>query len=128
MSKLPGRAAIPVEPTQDENGQPEVCYACGVRRAIGIGVGFQKKGDSDPRWLCGECAPLVSAIRSIRRFDTYELKAIDGCVEAVGEFLTERGVTDLALLDELDARMLCKRVVIAFGDTLRRLLRSEAPF
>jgi hypothetical protein len=91
-------------------------------------VGFQKKGDSDPRWLCGECAPLVSAIRSIRRFDTYELKAIDGCVEAVGEFLTERGVTDLALLDELDARMLCKRVVIAFGDTLRRLLRSEAPF
>lgn len=128
MSKLPGRAAIPVKPTCDEHGQPEVCYACGVRRAIGIGVGFQNKGDKDPQFLCGECAPLVRAIRSIRRFDTYELKALDGCIEAVGDFLGERGITDLSLLDELDAKMLCKRVVIAFGDTLRRLLRDEAPF
>jgi hypothetical protein len=129
MTPIPKRTnAIPVTPTQDDNGQPEVCYACGVRRAIGIGVGFQHKGDKDPRWLCAECAPLAAAVRQIKRFDVYELKALDGAVDEVGEFLTERGITDLALLDELDARMLCKRAVIGFGDRLRQLLREEVPF
>lgn len=128
MSKLPGRAAIPNNHTCDKDGNPTLCHFCCVRRANGVGIGYQHKGDKDPKFLCTECMPLLDVIKSIRRFDTYELKAIDGAVAEVGEFLTERGVTDLALLDELDARMLCKRVVIAFGDELRRLLRSEAPF
>lgn len=72
---------------------------------------------------------MLDIIKSIRRFDTYELKAIDGAVDAVGDFIAERGNgTDLQYFDELDQRMLCKRVVVAFGDELRRLLRSEAPF
>lgn len=128
MVTLPGRPTIPAATTCDEDGNPTLCYACVVRRANGVGIGFQHKGDKDPKFLCVECMPLIEILKSIRRFDSYELKAIDGSVAAVGEFLGERGITDLALLDELDARMLCKRVVVAFGDELRRLLREETPF
>lgn len=128
MTKLPGRPAIPAATTCDEDGSPTLCHFCCVRRANGVGIGYQHKGDKDPKFLCTECMPLLDVIKSIRRFDTYELKAIDGAVAEVGEFLGERGITDLALLDELDARMLVKRAVIGFGDELRRLLRSEAPF
>lgn len=128
MSKLPGRPAIPNNHTCDEDGSPTLCHFCCVRRANGVGIGYQHKGDKDPKFLCTECMPLLDVIKSIRRFDTYELRAIDGAMAEVGEFLGERGITDLALLDELDARMLCKRVVVAFGDELRRLLRSESPF
>lgn len=118
---------LPITPTEDEHGNPTTCRVCSMR-AFGAGVGFTSRGDKDPGYLCVECATLVEAVRSMRRFDIYELKALDGAVEGVGEFLTERGITDLALLDELDARMLCKRVVMAFGDTLRRILREESPF
>jgi hypothetical protein len=118
---------LPVFPTQDEHGNPTTCRICSMR-AMGAGIGDMSRGDKDPAYLCVECAVLVEAVRSMRRFDLYELKALDGCVAAVGDFLTDRGITDLALLDELDARMLCKRVVMAFGDTLRRILREESPF
>lgn len=127
MTKLPGPQILPATPTEDEHGNPTLCRVCSMR-AMGIGVGFTSKQDKDPGYLCVECAVLIETIRGMRRMDLYELKALDGCIDAVGEFLNERGITDLALLDELDAKMLCKRVVIAFGDTLRRLLRSEAPF
>ncbi|MGH8464711.1 MAG: DUF6511 domain-containing protein [Pseudomonas sp.] len=118
---------LPIQPTADEHGNPTTCRICSMR-AMGVGVGFTNRTDKDAGFLCVECAALVETVRSMRRFDVYELRALDGCVESVGEFLTERGITDLALLDELDAKMLCKRVVMAFGDTLRGLLRSEAPF
>lgn len=133
MTRLPtgsqadNKPVLPITPTADEHGNPEVCRICSMR-AIGVGVGYTSRTDKDPGFLCLECATLVEAVRSMRRFDIYEVKALDGCMDAVGDFLEERGITDLALLDELDARMLCKRVVMAFGDTLRRLLREEAPF
>lgn len=127
MAALPGKPILPITPTVDENHNPTVCRICSMR-AIGVGVGFTSRGDKDPGYLCIECTALVETVRSMRRFDVYELKALHGCMDAVGEFLDERGVTDLALLDELDALMLCKRVVMAFGDTLRRLLREESPF
>lgn len=127
MTKLPGKPVLPIQPTVDEHHNPTVCRVCSMR-SVGIGVGFKHRDDKDPGYLCLECATLVEAVRSMRRFDVYELRALDGCVESVGEFLNDRGITDLALLDELDAKLLCKRVVMAFGDTLRRLLRSEAPF
>lgn len=126
-TKLPGKPILPITPTADEHGNPTVCRICSMR-SLGIGAGYQSKHDKDPHFLCVECAALVETVRSMRRFDQYELRALDGCLDAVGAFLDERGITDLALLDELDARMLCKRVVMAFGDTLRRLLREEAPF
>lgn len=129
MAPLPGRNILPASETCDEHGSPTLCYYCCVRRANGVGIGYQHKGDKDPKFLCTECMPLLDIIKSIRRFDTYELKAIDGAVDAVGDFIAERGNgTDLQYFDELDQRMLCKRVVVAFGDELRRLLRSEAPF
>jgi hypothetical protein len=118
---------IPFTPTVDEHHNPTLCRVCSMR-AFGIGVGFTHRGDADPGYLCIECSALLETVRSMRRFDQYELHALDGCVEAVGDFLTERGTTDLAHMDELDAKMLCKRVVMAFGDTLRRLLREESPF
>lgn len=128
MSPLPkGKPILPITPTADEHGNPTLCRICSMR-AFGVGVGFSSRNDKDPGFLCVECSAMIETVRSMRRFDQYELHALDGCVDAVGEFLDERGMTDLALMDELDARMLCKRVVVAFGDTLRRLLRSEAPF
>lgn len=127
MTAIPAtRPILPITPTADEHGNPTVCRICSMR-ALGVGVGLNRPKD-DPGYLCLECASIVETVRSMRRFDQYELRAIDGCVDAVGDFLGERGITDLALLDELDARMLCKRVVMAFGDTLRRLLREETPF
>lgn len=128
MTPIPGKPILPIQPTADEHHNPTLCRICSMR-AFGIGVSNMRKTTDDPGYLCVECAVLVEAVRSMRRFDVYELKALDGCVDAVGDFITERGAgTDLAYFDELDQRMLCKRVVMAFGDTLRRLLREESPF
>lgn len=128
MTPLPlGKTILPISPTEDEHGNPTVCRVCSMR-ASGVGVGYTNKHDKDPGYLCIECAALLETVRDMRRFDVYELKALDGCLEELGAIIDERGISDLNHFDELDAKMLCKRIVMAFGDTLRRLLRSETPF
>lgn len=125
MTPLPlGKPILPITPTEDEHGNPTVCRVCSMR-AFGVGVGNCKP---DAGYLCIECAALIETVRDMRRFDLYELKALDGCLEELGAIIDERGISDLNHFDELDAKMLCKRIVMAFGDTLRRLLRDEAPF
>lgn len=125
MTKLPtGRPILPFTPTQDETGQPTVCHCCG-RRAIGIGIA--PKGD--PAYVCGECILLVEELRKVRRLDLYELAALDGAVDAMGDYINEKGLTDLQFYDELDQRLLAKAAVMGFADRLRKLLRDgSAPF
>lgn len=128
MTPLPlGKPILPISPTEDEHGNPTVCRVCSMR-AFGVGVGYTHKHDKDPGYLCIECAALIETVRDMRRFDLYEIKALDGCLEELGAIIDERGISDLNHFDELDAKMLCKRIVMAFGDSLRRLLREEVPF
>jgi hypothetical protein len=125
MSKIPtGKPIIPFSPTVDDTGQPTVCHCCG-RRAIGIGIGAPKQ---DPAYVCGECVLLVEELRKVRRLDVYELAALDGAVDAMGDYINAKGLTDLQYYDELDQRLLAKAAVMGFADRLRKLLREEAPF
>lgn len=112
------------EPTVTTKQDPSVCHVCG-RHAIGIGIGDHK----DPRYLCRECLTLIERIRSVRRFDPYEEKAIDGAVDAVGDYLAEIDKTELADFNEAQRRGLVRVAVQGFGDSLRNLLESGiAPF
>lgn len=110
-------------PTAVDN-TPAVCNCCG-RHAIGIGIGDAK----EPRYLCGECVLLIEQIKQVRRMDPYELEALSGGVDAVGEYLEKIGKTDLADMDELDARMLVKAAWQGCADRLREVVRKGvAPF
>ena len=123
-------AAYPMSPTVDANENPTCCNICG-RRAWSIGVGTnnpKEKLTGDPRYLCGECILLVENLRRVKRWDVYELKALDFAVEAVGEYIETHGITDLQFYDELQQRMLCKAAIQGFGDGIRRLVADEAPF
>lgn len=73
---------------------------------------------------------MAEQIGRIRRFEPYELKALEGGVDAVGEFIDSiGGKTELSEYDELEQRMLVKAAVQGFGDRLRQLLRDgEAPW
>lgn len=110
---------------QTKDGTPTTCSVC-QRHAIGIGIGDGK----DPRYLCGECVRLIEHIKRIERFDHYEMAALEGAVDAVGNYIASIGnKTELADFDELEQRMLCKEVVKGFGNELRRLIEiGEAPF
>lgn len=115
---------LPFTPTVDDNDNPTVCRCCG-RHAIGIGVGDPKK---DPGYLCTECVLLVEHVRSARRMDIFELVALDGGVDAVGEYIESiGGLTELADFDELQRRMLVKAAWQGCADGLRKALK-EAPF
>lgn len=126
MAAIPlNKPLLPITPTQDATGQPTVCHCCG-RRAWGIGM---NKAKGDPQYLCGECVLLIEDLRKVRRWDVYELQALDGAVEEMGNFIEEKGLTDLAFYDELDQRLLAKSAVVGFVDRLRQLVREgAAPF
>lgn len=126
MSPIPRKQPVtPFTPTVDTDHNPTICHCCG-RHAIGIGFGDASKGD--PKYLCTQCVLLVEKIRSVRRMDVYELQALDGGVDRVGEWIGARGAgTDLQYYDELDRRMLVKAAVEGFGDGLRAALK-EPPF
>lgn len=113
-------------PTAAPNGDPTTCHCCG-RHATGIGVGNPAK---DPRYLCGECVLLIERIREVRGWSPYELQAIDGGVEAVGEFIESLGgKTELADFDEFERRELVKAAWRGSADTLRKILENGlAPF
>lgn len=107
---------------------PTTCHICS-RHALGIGLGFTHSRDKDPRWICHECALIIEDIRRVKNFDAFELKALDGAVDAVGVYLESLGKTELADFDELEQRMLCKAAVAGFGDRLRAIIRGDnAPF
>ncbi len=106
---------------------PSSCAVC-QRHAIGVGLEPARKGE-EPRYLCAACMDIVEYIHNTRRFDPYELKALDGAVDAVGDYISSiDGKTELADYDELEQRMLCKAAVQGFGDRLRKVIREEAPF
>jgi len=106
--------------------EPDVCYACKTRHAIGVGIGYASRHDTTPKWICAECALIIEDIRRVRNFDAYELKALDAVDEAAGEYVAGLGQSDLAELGELERKMLWKAVVGSFGDELRRLIRGGA--
>lgn len=106
----------------------DTCHVC-QRHAIGVGVQHNTSNRNEPiRWLCRECADIAMHIRSVRRMDPYELQALDGGVDAVGAYLGTIGKTDLAEMDELEARLLVKAAWSGCGDRLRKVLREGAPF
>lgn len=112
------------EPTHVEN-TPAVCWCCG-RHAIGIGIGDAK----EPRYLCRECLTIMQQLRHVRRLDAYELDALDGGVDAVGEFIDSlQGKTELADYDELERRMLVKAAWLGCADRLRAVVAEKGvPF
>ena len=102
---------------------PELCWVC-QRHAAGLGV----QADREPiRWLCKECADIAEHIRHRRRLDSYELRALDTGVEAVGEYLQSIQKTDLKEMDELEARQLVKAAWEGCARGERAAL-TEAPF
>lgn len=104
------------------------CWIC-RRRADGIGVSRSPK--SEPRWICHECGPAMAkrAISMPRDFDLYEEKAVVRTVDAVGEYLTRIGKTDLAEMESHEALDLIRTVINGFGAAVREECKSmEAPF
>lgn len=122
-------AAYPMTPTVDASGTPTCCNICGRRSwAIGVGSANHKAVLSgDPRYLCGECVLIVEHIRKVKRWDVFELAALDHAVEAIGDYVASIGITELAAFDDLNQRMLAKAAIIGFGDGMRKVLQ-EVPF
>lgn len=107
------------------SAEPEVCHVCGRRAA---GLGFSARRPDDNRWLCQECVPLVEYVKDIRRWDPYEVKAIDAVDEATGEFAADNG-TDIASYDDDTRRELWRVVLRSHQAEVRRLVRDgEAPW
>ncbi|MER9911683.1 DUF6511 domain-containing protein [Mesorhizobium sp. M0050] len=106
---------------------PSTCHVC-QRHAIGVGLEPARKGEP-PRYLCAQCLDILEHIAATKRFDTYELKALDGAVDAVGDYISSiDGKTELADYDEVEQRMLCKAAVQGFGDRLRHIIKTDVPF
>ncbi|MBY3543649.1 hypothetical protein HFN71_28610 [Rhizobium laguerreae] len=125
MTKLPtGRPVTPFTPTVDAAGDPTTCFCCGMR-AVALGIN-PKPGD--PQYLCRRCIVAIDDYKKIRRLDEFELAALDGGVDAVGEWISENGgVTDLQFYDELMQRLLVKAAWEGCARGLRAALK-EAPF
>ena len=106
---------------------PANCNICG-RHALGVGLEPPRKGE-EPRYICAECLPILEYVRSVRRLDPYEIKAIEMAGEKAGALLDGWGKTDLADMDEDEWRQFCKAMCLGFGDSMRHLIRNqEAPF
>lgn len=125
MAAIPGmKSATPFLPTVDATGSATTCFCCGMRaQALGI-----NPGKGDPQYICRRCAVAIDDYKKIRRLDDYELAALDGGVDAVGEWIAENGgVTELAHYDELMQRLLVKAAWEGCARRLREVLK-EAPF
>lgn len=120
---------MPFEPTGvgGAGDIPAVCWCCG-RHAVGVGVGVKKWGRGDFRWLCEECKKLIPELTEATeaRLDFLELEALNGGVDAVGKYLDRIGMTDLAHMDMLDARMIVKAAWQGCAIRLRELIKEEA--
>ncbi|QCM10293.1 hypothetical protein CFBP6625_07995 [Agrobacterium tumefaciens] len=124
MTKLPTTPRQHT-PTVDADHNPTTCFVCGMH-AFGIGVNDNGR-DKDPHYICRRCAVGIDNYKKIDRLDDYELRALDAGVDAVGEYIAEHGVTDLAHFDELMQRMMVKAAWEGCARGLRAAL-SEAPF
>jgi hypothetical protein len=127
MAKLPptGQPIIPFTPTQDTDGQPTVCKACGC---LAFGIGRPAPGSKDPGYLCKPCIVAIGDLTKLDRVSIYEVKALEKGVEAVGEWIASNGnLTDLAHYDELMQLMLVKAAWEGCARGVREALR-EAPF
>lgn len=100
---------------------PTTCHVCG-RHAVG--VGFAGRRPSDNRWLCAECLPLIEYVKDIKRWDPYEVKALDAVDEATGEFAAENGA-DLAAYSDEQRRGLWTTAIKAHQAEIRRLVRTD---
>ena len=127
MTKLPGKPIVPFTPTVDAIGDPTTCFCCGMR-AVALSIAPNPK--PDPHYICKRCIVAIDDYKKIRSLDQYELAALDGGVDAVGEWINERGIgTELAHYDELDQRMLVKAAWEGCARRLRELIASgSAPF
>lgn len=119
---------MPFEPSGvgKDGDAPGVCWCCG-QRATGIGVGAKKWNRGDFRWLCDECVPLIEKLKetAFSRLEILELEALNGGVDAVGDYIETKGITDLAYMDELDARLIVKAAWQGSVKRLRELIKEE---
>jgi len=123
MSAIPKTAFTP---TADTDGNPTTCFCCGMR-AIGIGLNRTDKGD--PQYICKRCVMAINDYKKIKGLDAFEIQALDGGVDAVGEWINERGIgTELAHYDELDQRMLVKAAWEGCARRLREVIAGGTPF
>ncbi|UYE95807.1 hypothetical protein HAAEEKHM_00087 [Sinorhizobium phage AP-16-3] len=126
MTKLPGKPALPFTPTTDERGNPTTCKCCGML-AFGIGRPTPGQRNPDPGFMCKPCMVAAGDLTKLDRVSLYEVRALEAGVEAVGAWLQEKGITDLALMDELDAKLLVRAAWEGCARGVREALR-EAPF
>lgn len=128
MVPLPGKPIVPFTPTQDQNGAPTVCKCCGM---LSFGIGradpTDRRRPPDPGFMCKPCMVAAGDLTKLDRVSLYEVKALESGVEAVGAWLDERGITDLALMDELDAKLLVRAAWEGCARGVREALK-EAPF
>jgi hypothetical protein len=104
--------------------EPAECTIC-KRAAVGLGVGDAR----DPRWLCAECVLLAGDIREVRRLNVYEIAAIHEAGDVGGQYLETLNQFDLSELQPAQYQEFCKRVILGFGDSIRKQIRSgRAPF
>lgn len=124
-------ASLPFTPTDDEHGNATVCWCCGFR-ADNLGIAtarLKEKAATEKNYICVKCAVVVGRVRAADRLSQFELKALDGGVDAVGEYIATHGITDLSLFDELMQRMLVKAAWHGAAEALRDELESHsAPF
>ncbi|MGX1786885.1 DUF6511 domain-containing protein [Bosea sp. NPDC055332] len=112
-------------PPRPHVNDPADCFVC-KRRAVGVGAG---NPGGNPRWVCADCIPYLAEIRTVRKFDPYELTARADAGEKAGEYLDQIGKTDLADLTEEQWLTFLKTVIGEFGDSLRRQVAElRAPF
>lgn len=125
MAAIPtGKPIIPFTPTVDTSHHPTVCKVCGM---LAIGLGRSTPGSKDPGFLCKPCIVAVGDLTKLDRVSIYEVKALEKGVEAAGEWLEQKGIYDLTLLDELDRLMFCKAIWNGCAQGVRESLR-DAPF
>lgn len=106
-----------------------LCCVCRGRDA-GIAV----KSGGRLRWVCADADCLDIAIRSdnvsAKDFDRLEAEAaIVGAGNAMGAFLDEIGITDMAALAPEQWAELCKRGTAGYRQHLKKLVDDNAiPF
>jgi len=76
---------------------------------------------------CSYVTGIGTAINSTKILDELEKEAIIDAGNAGGMLLDELGKTDLAALTAEDYAEFVKRVVLEFGDSIRRQIRSGKP-
>ncbi len=130
MTTIPKPSILPITPTADADDNPTTCMACG-RIAIGVGRAIKKGGRViDNGFLCKGCITAVSDLSKMDRLSVYELRALDAGVDAVGDWIAEHGITDLAHYDDLMQRMMVKAAWEGCIRGVRAALKDdrESPF